>query len=159
MAKFAEGTTVPVEKSQQEIGATLVRYGASSYATAWDNGRAMIAFGIEDRRFRMVLELVSADDPALARTAGGRVRDKAARAAAADAENRRRWRALALGVKAKLEAVATGIETLDEAFLAHILLGDGTTVAEHVKPAIAHAYATGEIRPFIPPPALPQGKD
>ncbi len=159
MAKFAEGTSVPVAKSQQEIGATLAKYGATKYATAWEDGRAMIAFGIENRHVRMVLALAAATDPDIARTPGGRVRDQAAREAAADAENRRRWRALALGVKAKLEAVATGIETLEEAFLAHIVLPDGTTVAEHVKPAIAHAYATGEIQPFIPPPALPRGKE
>ena len=88
MAKFAEGTSVPVAKSQQEIGATLAKYGATKYATAWEDGRAMIAFGIENRHVRMVLALAAATDPDIARTPGGRVRDQAAREAAADAENR-----------------------------------------------------------------------
>ena len=48
-------------------------------------------------------------------------------------ENRRvkyaraRWRALGLCIKAKLESIASGIETLDEAFLAHVVLDDGHT--------------------------------
>jgi hypothetical protein len=150
VSRYAEGTSVSPEKSQQEIGAVLRRYGASSYASAWEQGRAMIAFGSADRHVRMVLALPDPDDPEFRTTPSGRTRDAYARQAACEAEIRRRWRALALGVKAKLEAVETGIETFEEAFMAHIVLPDGRTVAEHVQPAIAHAYQTGEIRPFIP---------
>jgi hypothetical protein len=150
VSRYAEGTSVSPEKSQQQIGALLRRYGASSYASAWENGRAMIAFGSEDRHVRIVLALPDPEDPEFRTTPGGRPRDTYARQAACKAETWRRWRALALGVKAKLEAVATGIETFEEAFMAHIVLPDGRTVAEHVQPAIAHAYQTGEIRPFIP---------
>jgi hypothetical protein len=150
VSRYAEGTRVTPEKSQQQIAALLRRYGASSYASAWEQGRAMIAFGSEDRHVRIVLALPHPDDPEFRTTPSGRPRDPAARQTACKAEIWRRWRALALGVKAKLEAVETGIETFEEAFMAHIVLPDGRTVAEHVQPAIAHAYRTGEIRPFIP---------
>lgn len=40
-------------------------------------------------------------------------------------------RALALCIKAKLEAVQAGIVTFDEEFLAHFLLPDGKTVGDH----------------------------
>jgi hypothetical protein len=157
VTRYAEGTTTPPEKSQQEIASTLRRYGASSYATAWEGTRAMIAFGAHERHVRMVLILPELGDREIRMTPAGRSRDPRAQKVALDAEIRRRWRALALGVKAKLEAVETGIETFEEAFMAHIVLPDGTTVAEHVRPVIEHAYRTGEIRPFIPPSAIEGG--
>ena len=50
-------------------------------------------------------------------------------------EVRRMWRALALVIKAKLEAVESGITTFDEEFLAHIVMPDGCTIGEaHMKP-------------------------
>ncbi len=57
---------------------------------------------------------------------------------------RQRWRALVLVVKAKLEAVETGITTFEQEFMAHIVLPDGKTVGERVRGAIAQAYATGK---------------
>lgn len=47
---------------------------------------------------------------------------------------RQRWRALALVIKAKLEAVGTGIVTFEEEFLAHIVLPSGRTVTQDVTP-------------------------
>lgn len=58
---------------------------------------------------------------------------------------RLRRRALALVVKAKLEAVAAGITEFDDEFLAHLILPNGTTVGDHVRPAIQHAYETGQM--------------
>lgn len=148
--RYAEGTTVSPEKSQQDIGETIRRYGATSYAVAWEKGRAMIAFGAHNLHVRMILDLPSPDDPEFRTTPTGRTRDAASRKAACEAEHRRRWRSLGLAIKAKLEAVDTGITTFEEEFLAHIVLPDGATVAEHVAPAVRQAYATGEIAPFIP---------
>jgi len=50
---------------------------------------------------------------------------------------RQRWRALLLALKAKLECVESGIETFDEAFLAHVVCGDGgKTVGDHLLPQL-----------------------
>ncbi len=49
---------------------------------------------------------------------------------------RQRWRALALAIKAKLEAVECGIVTFDQEFLAHIVGPDGRTVGETIIPMI-----------------------
>ena len=49
---------------------------------------------------------------------------------------RQRWRALNLAIKAKLEAVESGIVTFDQEFLAHIVGPSGQTV----KPLIALQY-------------------
>ena len=62
---------------------------------------------------------------------------------------RSRWRALALAVKAKLEAVAIGITTFEDEFMAHIVMPDGLTVGEHVRPRIASAYESGQVTPLL----------
>lgn len=56
-----------------------------------------------------------------------------------------RWRALALVIKAKLEAVAAGITTIEDEFLAHTVLPDGQTVGEFMQPQIAIAYERGSM--------------
>jgi hypothetical protein len=58
---------------------------------------------------------------------------------------RQKWRALALVIKAKLEAVASGICTFEEEFLAHIVLPDGQTAGQHLIPRINEAYAAGKV--------------
>jgi hypothetical protein len=51
-----------------------------------------------------------------------------------------------------LEAVESGIESFETAFMAHVVLPDGSTVGEHVGLAIARTYATGTMQPLLPPP-------
>jgi hypothetical protein len=63
---------------------------------------------------------------------------------------RARWRALALVIKAKLEAVESGITTFEEEFLAHIVLPDGTTLGQWAAPRLAHVYDTGAMPPMLP---------
>lgn len=65
---------------------------------------------------------------------------------------RSRWRALLLCIKAKLEAVESKIETFEEAFLSHVIMPDGRTVAEHAIPAIEQAYSSGSMVALLPPP-------
>ena len=63
---------------------------------------------------------------------------------------RERWRALALLLKANLEAVSSGILTLERAFLAHLMLPDGTRVEEWLAPQIDAAYREGAMPPMLP---------
>ncbi len=58
---------------------------------------------------------------------------------------RQRWRALALVIKAKLEAVASGIVTFDEEFYAHMILPDGRTVYQATVAAVEQAHASGTV--------------
>lgn len=46
-------------------------------------------------------------------------------------------------MKAKLEAVAAGISTIEQEFLAWVVMPDGSTVGELAIPAIAESYRTG----------------
>ena len=153
--RYAEGTSVSPERSQAEIGETLRRYGAAGFAYGWEDQQAMIAFRAHGRHVRFLLDLPRPSDPAFRKTASGRVRDDPM--PAFEAEVRRRWRALALAIKAKLEAVATGITTFEEEFLAHIVLPDGSTVGPRVTAEIDRAWSAGVAPPRLLP-ALPAGE-
>jgi hypothetical protein len=144
---YAEGTTVTPERSQQEISATLRKYGAQSFAYGWDDNRAMIQFVAHERQIRFLLDLPHPDDKAFKTTSTGRSRTNPQ--SAYEGEIRRRWRALNLAIKAKLESVETGIATFEEEFMAHIVMPDGKTVAEHLVPKIEAAYRTGGMPPSL----------
>jgi hypothetical protein len=62
---------------------------------------------------------------------------------------RQKWRALALAIKAKLEAVASGITEFESEFLSHIVLPDGRSVGDWMRPQIATAYANHNMPPLL----------
>lgn len=150
--RFAENTSVSPEKSRMEIELLLRRYGATEFGHAWSSsGRAMIQFRASSRLIRFELEIPSPSDPAFKPKHRTWARSMSeATAARHEAEVRRRWRALALVIKAKLEAVSTGITTFESEFLAHVVMPDGRTISEHITPAIAAAYETGRVRGLLP---------
>lgn len=148
MSTYAENTQVPVERSRAEIETILRRYGADQFVSGWDSTRAVIGFTAFGRQVRFVLPLPSMDEMP-ERDGRGSVLKPEARRKKWEQEERRRWRALALAIKAKLEVVETGIATFDDEFLAHIVMPDGRTVGDHVHPAIDSAYATGKMPPSL----------
>lgn len=143
MSRYAEGTSVSPERSQAEIGEMLRRYGAQGFAYGWEEQRAAVSFRAHGRMVRFLLDLPNPDDGEFLTTPTGRRRDGAGARSAYEAEIRRRWRALALAIKAKLEAVATGIATFEDEFLAYTVLPDNTTVSEHVHREIEAAWTAG----------------
>lgn len=153
MTIFAQATTVPVEKSRAEIEQLIIRYGATSTAFMNAPGRAMIMFEAQDRRIVFELPLPDAADKKFARDGRGSLRSPAKRMDAWEQACRQRWRALALVIKAKLEAVQSGITSFEDEFLSHIMMPDGMTVGNHIKPTIAAWYAGGTMRPLLPPPS------
>ena len=64
---------------------------------------------------------------------------------------RQRWRALLLIIRAKLEAVESGITTLESEFLANIVLPDVGTVGQWLAPQLEQANATGSMPPMLLP--------
>ncbi len=149
MGLYAEGTTVAPAKSQAEIQQLLIRFGATSFASGFTPEAAAIEFGIGERRYRVLLPMPAPDDEAFWRkpTYGRRTPEEARKRH--EAEVRRRWRSLLLIVKSRLEAAATGISTIEDEFALNAVLPDGRTAAEHVLPAIEHAYRTGELPPIM----------
>lgn len=153
MAKFAEGTSVSVSKSRAEIEGLIIRYGATSTAFLNAPDRAAIMFEAKGRRIRFDLPLPSKEDKRFARDGRGTVRGPAKRLEAWEQACRQSWRALALVIKAKLEAVESGITTFEDEFMAHIVLPDGQKVGDYVRPRIEEAYSTNTMVPLLPPPS------
>jgi hypothetical protein len=147
---YAENTSVPVERSKAEIERVLERYGAEGFMYGIRQDRAVIAFEANARHVRFILPFPDPQSPEFVTTPTGRRRKGDAVNSAYDQEVRRRWRALALAIKAKLEAVDTGITEFDEEFLAHIVMPGGKTVAETAIPAVQKAYTNGEAVPLLP---------
>jgi hypothetical protein len=158
MGKYAENTTVPQEKSRGEIEATLRRYGADAFSYGWESDRAVIAFRAQNRQIRFVIDMPDRRDPKFNLYRQGSKtyqRTESASYELWEKATRQRWRALALVVKAKLEAVDAGISEFEEEFLAHIVLPDGSTVGKQIKPHIEKAYMSGKMPKFLQLGAAP----
>lgn len=146
---YAEGTSVPVKQTRYELEDLLRRRGADNVGVATGVGYARLMFTMGDRTIAFRIHLPQGTEKAITHSPTGRARKTPARHEALAAEERRRWRALLLVVKAKLESAESGIETFEQAFLSNIVLPDGTTVHENVAPALAAAYADGQVRPLL----------
>lgn len=148
MAKFAAKTEVPAEKSRMEIESILRRYGADAFSYGWEEGRAVVAFRAHNRQIRFEISMPDRNDPKFTQYKRGDSTFKRTPAAAEkewEQATRQRWRALALVVKAKLEAVDAGISEFQEEFLAHIVLPDGTLLGKYIAPHIAKTYDSGQM--------------
>ncbi len=152
MPKYAENTTVSSDRSRAEIEKTLTKYGATQFFYGWQENSAVLGFTMHDRQVKFVLQLPDKGGDEFKLTPSGRrTRDKDAQMKAYEQSVKQRWRALNLVVKAKLEAVESGITAFEEEFLAHIMLPNGFTAGQHLIPQIEVAYEEGTM-----PKALPQ---
>jgi hypothetical protein len=150
VSRYAEQTTVSSEKSRAEIEATLARYGATAFMYGWDQAGAVIMFQTKGRRVKFVLPLPDRQAREFTHTpTRGTPRTAEQAAAAWEQASRQRWRALALVIKAKLEAVEAGITVFDDEFLAHMVTGDGRTIGEHLRPQLDQLY-TGGLPALLP---------
>lgn len=131
MTKYAEGTAVPVGRSRDEIERTLIRFGATAQGWMRDDekGLVVIVFSRAKRSYRFTVPLPSTKE--FETTPTGRYRGNVALVQEAqESEIRRRFRTLALYVKALLDASDTGIIRAEEALLPYLLLPTGETVYE-----------------------------
>lgn len=157
MGTYASQTTVSPERSRAEIERILKRYGATGFAYAWEEDRAMVAFKANERQVRFMLPIPPPED--YRRTPATRQwRSNEQMHKAHDQGVKQRWRALALSIKAKLEAVEAGIVTFEEEFLAHFVLPTGETVAERLGPQLA-TLGTKELPSLVPGPDIDEGDD
>lgn len=150
MSRYAEQTQVSSDRSRAEIERILRRYNATAFAYGWAERSATIGFTVAGRSVRIELPLPDPDERDFRQTPTGRRRSDAAREDAYEQAVRQRWRALVLIIKAKLEAVAAGISTVEREFLADVLLPDGSTVGAWIEPQLAIAYVRDQMPALLP---------
>lgn len=134
---YAEGTSVDPSRTRAELETLIEKHGATSYGWGKEGRRAQVYFAMRDRKVMFRVELPDERDTAVVKTASGRPRAFDSRGKALEQETKRRWRALLLVVKAKLESVESGIETFDQAFLPHFVMADGRTLSDALVPELA----------------------
>lgn len=140
---YANRTTVSPERSKIEIERTLAKYGAAEFIYGARPDQAVIQFKFSNRIVRFNLPLNGWQS--FKTSEKGRTRKDGAARMAWDQDVRRRFRALSLVLKAKLEAVETGITSFEEEFYAHVLLPNGKTVYEETRKKVSAAYETGNV--------------
>lgn len=140
MARYAEGTSVPAERSIQEIRTLLMRAGATHYAFGEEPERALIQFAFGGRHYRFEVRRPTAEQIAKRfnqRPVGNDWRPRI------EAEWRRRWRARLLWIKAQIEFAEAEPGALAEAMLANLVLPDGRTMGGWAGPQIEAMYESG----------------
>ena len=164
MARFAEGTEVPVNKTRDELEALLAKHGAAQRMIVVDDaeGRVRVQFTMQSRMVRLDM-WTRRDDLPNPKERDHANKNPCPRGWNGWTEPRRRewlagqnaqfareaWRRLLLITKAQLEIVADGSRSLEEVFMAHILLPDGGTVGDRLKEQLAASYATGSMPPLL----------
>ena len=154
MRRFAENTSVPVERSRAEIERTLTRYGATRFGSMSEPEKATIYFEVHGRQVQIPIPMPTPKDKSLPKDKWGYALAGTQLDKALDGERRRRWRVLLLTLKATLEAVESGLLTFDQAFLAHLVIpGTAKTIGETIVPKLDALYAGRSL------PALFSGDD
>lgn len=180
MGRYAQETSVPMERSRREVERTLVRYGASGFAYSWERRTEPYPHPT-DCRVCKGTRLDRSDSTGRRRcnafpwnapdtieretvivgfkmpTPRGERRVQlevpmpheleVGTKAKVDAATRQRWRVLVLVLKAKLEAVASGISTLEAEFLANVVMHDGRTIGQAILPRMNEAVESGRLLP------------
>ena len=151
MTRYAQNTTVSITKSLAEIERIVERFGASDFAYMTSKtGQSAVVFEINNRRVRFIISTPSETAQEFTQTSKGRARTASVRRELWEQARRQRWRALALVVKAKLEAIESGITEFEDEFMAHIVLPSGQTVGDFMKPQITQAYLEGTLPSMLP---------
>src|SRR5262245_44484872 len=145
---YASNTVVAVEQTRAEIERLLTRHRCTKFLAGVDHEahRATVQFQAHNRIVKFEISLPDRNDPKFRKIKRSYLeRTQAGVDKLVDQEERTRWRALLLVIKAKLEAVESNIATFEDEFLAHTLLPNQQTVAEYIGPVVAEVYATGRM--------------
>lgn len=152
MSKYASKTEVSTDRSRDEIERTLRRYGATGFMYGWTEKGAVIGFQIKDKQYKAALRIPKEDE--FIRNARGARRPQKQVKPVFERAKKQRFRALALVIKAKLEAVESDISTVEIEFMPWMVLPNGQTVGQWMMPQLEAIYQSGKM-----PPLLPGGDD
>jgi len=132
----------------QRSSGRLTRYGATGFMYGWTEKGAMIGFQIKDKQYKVNVRLPKEDE--YKKNAGGASRPKDQVKPAFERAKKQRFRALALVIKAKLEAVESEISTVEIEFMPWMVLPNGETVGQWMMPQLEAIYSSGKMPPLLP---------
>lgn len=117
-----QDTNVEVERTQMELAKMLRAYGADQFGFSEAPEQAELGFRKGTLAVRMRVPIKPMTEEAARAWARSRrsSMDKAV-AGRREQEARRVWRVLYWLVKSRMEAIEAGVETFEQAFLAHLL--------------------------------------
>lgn len=143
---YAKTTKVSIERTKAEIESLLEANGADEIMTLKGSDKAAIGFIYERRVIKFELAMPDPNLREFTHSHNGRVKRPADKHKAAWQQAcRARWRGLLLVIKAKLEAVSTGVSTIELEFLPWTVVpGTGQTVASYIDEPLRKAIETGE---------------
>lgn len=135
--RYAQHTKVDANRSKMEIEQLLRKRGANGFVSGESAGNFLLMFEMKNRRIKFIVPML--------------VSGRGVAETKAKAENKRRFRALLLVLKAKLEAVDSKIVEFEHEFLAHIVYdgANNTTVGEKMVPQMAKALADRALPPLL----------
>ena len=129
---YVRGASASCAASRGDIESLLAGAGAGQIRFVSEAGRTAISFTAGRRRFRIVLELPTGTG-------------QGAEDLRHERETRRRWHALALLFRAKVNAVESGVTSFEEEFLAYMLTPAGQSVYQKTRAMIAQSYRGREL--------------
>ena len=140
---YAKNTTVSPERSQEEIKRTLRKYGADRFGIMEEKNKGHVMFEYNSLMIQMTVEFP--DKSEFEKTDTGKTRLESAIETQFNQAIKQRWRALLLAIKAKLEAVESGISTIEQEFLAFVMMPDGRSLSDIIIPKIHEIAKTGKM--------------
>jgi hypothetical protein len=149
---YAEGTTVPAERTRLEIEQLITKFVGDKgrRGVGFENGCAIIYFEKDTWAVQMKVRMPTSEEAAKIKNPLGRYRGPASpaqQAAWLEQQTKERWRQLLLVLKAKFTAYEHQIETFEQLFMAHLVVG-GQHVGEQLLPALKRIAATGRETPL-----------
>ena len=160
--RYAEGTTVSVDTTHGEIKRLLKRYGCDQFGLVEKPAVTAIQFVLDGLPYRFIVERPDEQgiqdayyDDKYTNTS---LSERAIRNRMESMnwneevlkEERRRWRARLLWLKATLEfAESEGREILQQALMSQLVLPSGQTMGEWTAKQLPDAYASGEMPPLL----------
>ena len=143
--RYAEGTTVGIDATTNQIRKLLLVAGATHYAFGEGPDKGGIQFALNGLHYRFEVKRPTWAD------LYDRYRDprRVDQTRAVEDEWRRRWRARLLWIKAMIEFAEVEPDAFSEAMLGSLVLPDGQRLAAWSIPQIEAAYSDGTMPPLM----------
>jgi len=145
--KYGQRTNVTIERSRAELEELLRRYGATELLSGWTPRQAFVGFTMAHRSVKLSAPM---PDRAEFASTGKRRRTEKQIDAAHEQAQRQRWRALVLVVRAKLEAVDIGLSSIEDEFMADLVLPGGATFGHVMRERLDRVLAEGTTPKLLP---------